>query len=419
VSRPPGSRGLGLLLVAVLLAFTAQQMLVPLLAPLARELALSETSLGLVITLAATVVVLASPVWGRAVDRLGRRRVLVLGLALAGAGLLGFAAVSAAGLDDRLGPGPVLGLFLLTRGVLFGAGIAAVPVVALAWASATTEGESERTRAVGLVGAAQGLSLVLGAAVGGALAAVTLLLPLLVAPTVLLATLLAVHMALPAEPAVAPAEGPRVRLSPWDRRLLALLGVGFVLHLSLALLVVVLGFLVADRLGRDAEGTAGAVGLALTVTGLVLVATQGAIVPTLRWPALRLLRVGLPLAAAAFGLLTTAGALWSITACLALLALGLGLAIPGYTTAPTLLVEPAEAGAVSGLVSATNALSFVVGPLLGTALYERAQSAPLLLSLVLCLASWAWVLGPRARAWRSTSPGPDTPAGRRPEQAAS
>jgi len=179
---------------------------------------------------------------------------------------------------------------------------------------------------------------------------------------------------------------------------------------------VVLGFLVADRLGRDAEGTAGAVGLALTITGLVLVATQGGLVPALGWAALRLLRVGLPLAVVAFGLLTQAGALWSITACLALLALGLGLAIPGYTTAPTLLVEPSEVGAVSGLVSATNALSFVVGPLLGTALYEWAQNAPLLLSFALCLAAWLWVLSRQGRVWQAPATGPAS--GRLPEQSA-
>lgn len=61
---------------------------------------------------------------------------------------------------------------LVTRSVLFGVGVGALPVAALAAASATTTSEADRTRAVGLVGAAQGLSLVLGPAAGGALAVV-------------------------------------------------------------------------------------------------------------------------------------------------------------------------------------------------------------------------------------------------------
>ncbi|MFS8104517.1 hypothetical protein LFM09_46185 [Lentzea alba] len=53
-----------------------------------------------------------------------------------------------------------------TRSLLFGAGIAALPIAALAAASTTTTYEADRTRTIV---AAQGLSLALGPAAGGAL----------------------------------------------------------------------------------------------------------------------------------------------------------------------------------------------------------------------------------------------------------
>ncbi|HXV93205.1 MAG TPA: MFS transporter, partial [Pseudonocardia sp.] len=126
-------RGLGLVLVAVLVTFSAQQLLTPLLAPLSREVGLTETQLGVVIAAAAVVLTVASPLWGRVVDAVGRRAALLGGLALATAGLLGFAVVAQWALGEPAArDGAVFWLFLLARSVLFGAGIAAVPVVALA-----------------------------------------------------------------------------------------------------------------------------------------------------------------------------------------------------------------------------------------------------------------------------------------------
>ncbi|MEV4079632.1 hypothetical protein AB0J43_04990 [Nonomuraea fuscirosea] len=51
--------------------------------------------LGLVITVAATALTIASPLWGHALRKIGLRLVLLPGLGLATAGLTGFAAVAA------------------------------------------------------------------------------------------------------------------------------------------------------------------------------------------------------------------------------------------------------------------------------------------------------------------------------------
>ncbi|TCK25722.1 MFS transporter [Pseudonocardia endophytica] len=384
------------LLVAVLVLFSAQQLLTPVLAPLSRELALTETQLGLVITVAALMLTVASPLWGRALDRFGLRTVLVTGLVLATAGLAGFAVASAAGLAQATTPTVTFTLILATRSLLFGIGIAAVPVAALAAASATTSTEADRTKVVGLVGAAQGLSLVLGPAVGGLLAVVSLMLPLYLAPV--LTALLVVWVLATVARMPARTERPaRAGVRPWDPRVLPLLVVGFLLYLSLGLVQVVVGFLIADRIGLDPQATAGATGVALFAAGIVLVGVQGALVPKLGWPALRLMRVGIPVAVASFVLLLFAGALWSVTVSFALLALGLGLAIPGFTAGASLAVGPEQHGAIAGLVTATTGATFMVGPLLGTVLYELVPSAPVVASLIAALIAWGFVWTPLSR----------------------
>lgn len=402
-------RGLGFALAAVLVTFSAQQLLTPLLAPLARELGLSEFQLGLVVTIAAAALTVMSPVWGRAVDTIGPRAVLLGGIGLAALGLAGFAAAVGWGLGGENRAGWTFAGMLLTRSLLFGAGIAAAPVVGVALAASTTTDEAGRTKSVSMVGAAQGLSFVLGPAAGGALATVSVLLPLWISPSVLAILFVVLVVAWKPAPLAAPVEkAPRAKLSPFDRRLLPILAVGFVVYLGLSMMIVI-GFLVADRLGLDSERTAGAVGVAFFVTGVVLVLTQGVVVPRLGWHVLRLLRVGMPIALVGFLVIALAGQLWSITVGMALLAGGVGLAIPGYTTAATLVARPREQGAVSGLVTANIGLTFMVGPIVGTGLYEFAPIAPLLVGAALSALAAAYLyLAPSARRIGARAELPET-----------
>jgi DHA1 family tetracycline resistance protein-like MFS transporter len=383
------ARSVGLVLGAALLAYSAQQLLTPVLPPLSRELELTEIELGLVIALAAATLAVTGPRWGHACDRIGHRAVLTRGLLLALAGLTGFAAVCAAGLHTDLPRGVVLGSMILTRSIVFGAGLAAVPVAALAYMSAVSTSQAERTKLVGLVGAVQGGSMVLGPAAGGALAAAELLLPVYVAPVVLLAVLavLAVRPLAAAGPAggAAPAGGPPLRVS--DRRVLPFLTAGFLLFLGLGLIQVIMGFLYQDRLDLDAQGTASAVGLAGFLIGLVLVATQAVAVPALRWPSRRLIGVGAAAAICGYLVVAGAGGFWPLTIGMLLIALGLGLAIPGYNAGALHAVPEEFHGRVAGLLTAMTGVTFIAGPLAGTVLYRLDDRAPALVAAVLSAAA--------------------------------
>ncbi|WP_176993456.1 MFS transporter [Nonomuraea jiangxiensis] len=386
------------LLLTVLVVFSAQQLLTPILAPLSRELSLTETQLGLVITVAAAVLTVTSPLWGFALHKIGLRVVLVSGLGLSTAGLTGFAVVAAVGLDRTMPAPLILTLLLATRSLFLGAGFAALTVACLAVAGTVTTTVAERVRATGLIGAAQGLSMVLGPAAGGSLAVVSLLLPVYLAPVLCLLLMIWVLAAVRPARASAPADRHGPRLRPWDARLWPLLAIGFCLYLCLGIVQVTIGFLVADRLHLGPRETAGAVGVTLFTAGLVLVTVQGGLVPALGWPVRRLLRVGSPIAASAFALLAVAGELWLIAASFGLLALGLGLAFPGFTAAPTLVATPEQQGSIAGVVNSTIGATFIVGPLLGTSLYELSPVLPALTGLGVAMTAYtlAWV-SPAAR----------------------
>lgn len=181
-------------------------------------------------------------------------------------------------------------------------------------------------------------------------------------------------------------------MSLFDGRLWPFLLTGFGLFLSLGVIQITIGFLFQDRLDLSAQGTARTVGLALFATGLSLLFAQGFLVPRLGWPPLRLIRAGIPVALLGMLALVFASGFASMTAALMLIGAGIGLASPGYTAAPTLMVARNEQGGVAGLISATNALTFVFGPAIGTALYGLGPGYPYAFGALLLGLLFAFVL---------------------------
>lgn len=389
----------GVLLLAVLVAFCAQQVLLPALAPFARETGLTETQLGLTIGAAAAVLALAAPWWARRCTTLGPRAVLVTGLTVALAGLSAFGVIATLALTGDIDPTLTFVLMLATRGLLFGAGLAAVPVAALAIvvAGSTTQ---ERTSAVGKLGAAQGLAIVLGPALGAMAAFAGLLGPVWAAPAAVLAALLLMIILVPPSVGSGPPAGGPARLRPWDPRIRWVLLVGFLLYTGLGLVLLTIGFAVQDRGRLDTDAAARATGAIIFACGLVLAATQGVFVPRIRWKPRRLMLVGAPVAAAGLLGIAVAPGVWGIGAAMLVVAAGMGIATPGYTAAPSMVVEEHEQAPAAGLLTATNGLAFVAGPALGGALYAVAYPLPFITAATMVLIGLAMLIADRTAATR-------------------
>ncbi|MBP2473457.1 MFS family permease [Crossiella equi] len=394
--------------LAIFGVYTGQQILTPVLPPLARELGLTEVQLGVVFSVAAGLVVVSSSFWGRLTEVRGRKPVLVACMLGAALGLALFTALATVGLSGTLSTTAVFVLVLLFRSVLFGFAWAGVPVAAQSYVADVTTGEQERVRAISKIGAAQGLSLVLGPALGGLLAAGGLLLPMYVAPVVIVVFACLVWLRLPREQRHTERVRPP-RLSPFDARLWPFLLTSFGLFLSLGVMQITVAFLLQDTLRLSPEETAALAGVAMLCAGLPFLLVQAAAVPKLGWAPARLLRTGVAVAALGFLGIVLGSGLAVILAGLALVGVGLGLAVPGCTAAPTLLVAANEQGAVAGLGSAANAATFVIGPLIGTALYRLGPVYPYLTAFgVLALLFVFTLLHPGIRATPGVSP-----AGRR------
>ncbi|MFC4222737.1 MFS transporter [Lysinibacter cavernae] len=380
-AQPPQ---IGLALSAVLLMYTGQMILNPIIAPLSREVGLAEWQVGVMVSVAALSIVLSSQFWGRKSQSWGRKPVLVGVLSLGAAAMAGFAALSWLGIEGILTGTPLWILFVLVRGLVFGVAIAAVAPTVQAYIADVTTSEQSRIRGMAGVGAAQGIAMVGGATLGGILASVSLLLPIVIIPVVLggAAILLAVRLRPEAKRELI--EHP-VRVSPFDPRVWPFLIAGFGMYTSLGFIQIITGFIIQDRNHLDGQATALFTGISLLTAGIGMVLAQSLIVPRVSWHPSRLLRVGAVVALLGFALLTMNAGLAILIAAIFLVGLGLGIAMPGYTAGPSLLMDRDEQGGLAGILGANTALTFVVAPTAATALYGVWPLLPILVSVAVMI----------------------------------
>ncbi|MDP9506756.1 MFS transporter [Pseudomonas protegens] len=377
------------LLVANLACTMAMMAFVSLIGPIARILGLATWQAGMAVTVSGVIWMLLARPWGRASDRLGRRQILLLGT---GGFTLAFLALSLF-IDLALHalPSAILAFagLLLGRG-LIGVFYAAIPVGGYALIADNIEPE-HRARAMASLGAANACGLVLGPAIAALLARHSLSLPFYVLALLPLLGFAFLKARLPRQELHL--KQPPKSVSLADPRLRRPLLVAFISMLCVAMAQITVGFFALDRLGMGPADAAQTAGVALTLVGLALIASQ-LLVRKLEWPPLRMIRVGALVAAMGFAASILAAHAWVLWLGFFVSAAGMGWIFPSFAALASNAVDAAEQGATAGSVGAAQGLGVVVGPLAGTLIYAVEPRLPYLLAALLLLLVACW---PEAR----------------------
>ncbi|HXH33254.1 MAG TPA: MFS transporter [Plantibacter sp.] len=394
---PAARPQIGLALVAVLLMYTGQMILNPLIAPLSREVGLAEWQVGLMISSAAITIVLASQFWGRRSQSWGRKRVLVTTMTSGAVAMAVFAVLAQLGLAGILTGVALFVLFVLSRGLLFGLSIAAtIPTVQVYIADVTVT-EQSRVRGMAGIGAMQGLAMIGGSVAGGLLAGLGLMVPIWIVPVVLAVGAVVIGVRLRPESRHSLVANPP-SVSPFDTRVWPFLLAGFGMFTALGFIQIITGFVIQDRFALGAEATAIASGGSLLAAGVGMVLAQTVLVPRVHWRPRRLLRVGSLVALLGLVLFVFDWGMPLLILAIFLVGLGLGIAMPGYSAGASLAVCSEEQGGVAGLLGANNALTFVVAPTAATALYALSPVAPLIVAAaVMAVVAVFLIVHPRFR----------------------
>jgi MFS family permease len=385
-------RALLVSLVSVGMGFTV---LFPVLAPVGREMGLSEFQITTIIAASSLTVFLASPIWGRRSDVWGRKRVMLIGLFGFTAGTVLFNSVLYAGLSGLLAGWVLFGALVVAR-MAHAAAMAATMPAANAYMADITD-PANRTKGMGAAGAANNVGSILGPGVA-ALAFISLLTPLWVMAAVALLNGLFVLKFLPEPPQHRTAVRPP-RMKYTDPRIVPFIVVGVLMFTGTALVQQTMGFRFQDALGLTAAETARNFGFAMMLSAVCSLISQAVIVQRLSLPPFTLLRLAMPLLILAFTLMAIFETQVLLTVGMMIMGLGMGLAGPGFMAGASLAVSAEEQGAVAGVAGSCGPLGFTLGPLIGGALYQIDSALPYAfaaLVYVLLFASMGWI-GKRVR----------------------
>lgn len=334
-----------------------------------------------------------SPWWGRLSDRIGRKPVMLIGLAGYGASMTLFA------LGQSI---PHLFMARAMAGVLSSATLPTAMAVI-----ADTTREDERAKGMGLLGAAFGLGAIFGPFIGGVLGDVSIRLPFFSTGVLSLLTMMLVWRLLP-ESLPAEKRGrarERIsRLKAFQADTTWLYAVAFLATFSLAGLETAFPFLAYDRLGA----TTRSVGYIFAVMGIAGSIVQGGLIGPIRnlIGEERMIPAGLLVSAAALALISVSRTSAAGTAALALYAAGHGLIRPANASLVTQRTKVGQ-GLAIGLYDSMDALGRVLGPVVGGTLYVYRDSLPFLSSAAVNVAACILFIAaalPRLRA----AAGPDT-----------
>jgi MFS family permease len=361
-----------LLLAAGAMGF-AQTVLFAILAPLGREVGLVEVQIGAIISSSSLTLFLVSPLWGRASDHWGRRKILLIGLFGYSVGTVMFASVFQAALLGYLIPVTALVLLIVTR-VANAVVMAAVAPSANAYMADITT-ITNRIKGMGAIGAAGNIGSILGPAIGGLLASISLLTPLYFSVFLTLAAAVLTLYALPELPKPVVVTKPK-RLKYSDPRIFPLVIAGVFLFMGFAIVQQTIAFRFQDVLGLDGTETAKIVGISLMFSAAAALLVQLLVIPRLHVRPFVLLRISMPIMMVAFAMMALSGSQNMYILAMCILGLGMGLAGPGFMAGASVAVSSEEQGAVAGVAGSCGPLGFTVGPLLGTYLYSIDGALP-------------------------------------------
>ncbi len=381
----PGRSGLTILAATVLVDMIGFGIVLPLLPFYAESLGASPFAVTLIIASFSATQLIAAPIWGRVSDRRGRRPLLIAGLFASAVSYLIFAVADS------------LTVLLLSR-VAAGAAGGTISV-AQAYVADSTEG-SKRAQGLGLIGAASGLGIMLGPAIGGFFSQWGLGAAGYVAAGMCAANGLAAILFLPESRhfdrrkddgvAIGAAQGDRTGrpgdqasaatggLREWAAALFrypmsSLLSVYFLTISSFAAMTSVLALYLERAFGMDASS----MGLVFTLAGAVTVVVRGAAVGRIvhRIGESATVRFGCVILGLSLMMVPFMKNEWWLVGLVPLWALGTGITFPSLASLVSRATGPSSQGSVLGGSQLVGGLGRVVGPLWAGLLFQTVSLA--------------------------------------------
>jgi MFS family permease len=404
-----------LLYAAMLVAAAGNTALQSVMPALGREIGIADFWVAIAYTWSAILWVLLARFWAEKSDRHGRKVLTLLGVGgfVVSSLLCGLALF--AGLQGWIGGALTFGLFAVFRAI-YGALGCATPSATQAYLASKTRRRG-RVAALSALSSSFGLGTIIGPAAAPlfVLPIVGLSGPLFAFTAIGVIVFVAILLGLPndrlgrrvgrgaamsypslatpptgASIVAATSPGGRRRLRWADARIRSWIVAGIVAGHAQAAILTCLGFFVIDRLALEPHGSEESIAIVMMAGAAATLGAQWGLIPRLGLAPRALILWGSLVAA--IGLVGTmlAQDLYGITVAFAVSSIGFGFTRPGFTAGASLAVPLADQGAVAGVVTWANGISFVLAPAIGISLYEIDPNLPFAICAAVLLLLFGW-----------------------------
>ncbi len=377
---------------------TALQSVMP---AIGRETGIGDFWVAIAYTWSAVLWVLLAPYWAEKSDHHGRKALAIMGVSGFVVSMMLCGIVLFAGLQRWISGALTFGLFGIFRAIYGGLGCA-TPSATQAYLASKTRRRG-RVAALSALSSSFGLGTIIGPAVAPLFVLPLLGLsgPLFAFAAIALAVVISIIIWLPNDrkgqraghgaamsypslatqptgASVVAATSPRRqrRLKWTDRRIKPWIVAGVVAGHAQAATLTCLGFFVIDRLNLTPSGSEGPISIVMMAGAAATLGAQWGLIPRLGLNPRSLILIGAPVASAGLVGTMLAQDLYGMTIGFAVASLGFGFTRPGFTAGASLAVPLAEQGAVAGVITAANGISYVLAPALGMGLYELGHDLP-------------------------------------------
>jgi DHA1 family multidrug resistance protein-like MFS transporter len=363
------NKALPILFVVMFLVMIGFGIIIPVMPFFAEEVGATPTQLGLLMASYSVMQFLFAPMWGGISDRIGRKPVMLIGIAGLALSFFLFA------FADSL-------FMMFVSRILAGFLSSANMPTTMAYVADITTPEN-RGKGMGMIGAAVGLGFIFGPAIGGIFSKQSYSTPFLIAGFVASITFLFVLFAL--KESLAPekrkskGESRESRWKAFGGSLSYLYILMLMTTFSLAALEATFAYFSAEKAGLDTVH----LGYIFMIMGLAGAFVQGGLVGRLikKFGEGGTLQIGLVVSAIGFGLVLLTESFWTAALYLSVFGIGTSQMRP-YVSAIISKRTTVGQGSATGLLSSFESLGRVSGPPIGGALYAAQAGYPYITGMI-------------------------------------
>ena len=363
-------KALPILFVVMFLVMVGFGIIIPVLPFYAENIGASPTQLGLLMAVYSLMQLLFAPMWGRISDRIGRKPVIMIGIL--GLSLSFF----------LMGLSSALWMLFAAR-VIGGILSAANMPTVMAYAADITTPE-ERGKGMGIIGAATGLGLIFGPAIGGVFSEASLNMPFYIAGVSSLLTfflvLFLLKESLPAENRSGKHREKQSLRQSLRGPVSILLILQLFISLSLSGLEATFAYYGAKKAGLESVN----LGYIFMIMGFASAIVQGGLVGRLtkKFGEGTVIQMGILISAIGFGLILFVDSFATAAIFLTIFGIGNGVIRPSVSALLT-KTSTSGYGNTTGLLSSSDSLGRIIGPPLGGWLFSIMIGLPYISGIAL------------------------------------